>query len=734
MKNFLIWLGCLYGAFAFSQNSLSGTLTDSNNKPIEYIIVEIPALQKGVVTDSVGKYRISNIPVGSYKVLFYAIGYDSQRSEITFDAGEKDLNLNIELKQRVIEIDEVIVSTPFHQLQNENIVKVNKVGLQSLEQQAAVSLSQGIDQIPGVTILSTGVGIGKPIIRGLSGNRVVVYAQGIRLENQQFGDEHGLGLSAAGLESVEVIKGPASLLYGSDALGGVLYFNPEKFGKKPLEVNLSSRYFGNTKGTATSAGAKMSNENLRFLARFSVQSHQDYLDGMGQSVFNTRFKTSDFKTGINYQNGTSNTSLRFNLNNAVLGIPEAGGIASSSRGKEFPYQEIITRTLSLEQRNHIGTLRLNTTFGYIINDRKEFEEELPSAALDMKLSTFTYDSKLYLPKNKALETVIGIQGLSQKNKNFGLESLIPNATISDFGIYAMTHYHGQKSDWQVGIRWDNRNLNSVSFEQDEVSIDGVSKNFQSFNASLGSKVILSEALILRTNFASGFRAPNLAELTSYGVHEGSNRFEIGSAALKPEQNVQTDLSLEGSYDHFRFTLDGFYNSFNNFIYLRPTGAQIEEENVYAYDQTKAKLYGGEISVHWHPHPLDWVHLESSFEFVIGKQSDGEPLPLIPANAFNNIIKFQLKDLSLFSNSAGFVGVNTVFKKSKVSAFETSSPGYALVNLGLNSTITLKKSSLSISIAVQNLMNRSYTAHLSRLKADGLFNIGRTMSLGVTWNW
>ena len=510
MKNFLIWLGCLYGAFAFSQNSLSGTLTDSNNKPIEYIIVEIPALQKGVVTDSVGKYRISNIPVGSYKVLFYAIGYDSQRSEITFDAGEKDLNLNIELKQRVIEIDEVIVSTPFHQLQNENIVKVNKVGLKSLEQQAAVSLSQGIDQIPGVTILSTGVGIGKPIIRGLSGNRVVVYAQGIRLENQQFGDEHGLGLSAAGLESVEVIKGPASLLYGSDALGGVLYFNPEKFGKKPLEVNLSSRYFGNTKGTATSAGAKVSNENLRFLARFSVQSHQDYLDGMGQSVFNTRFKTSDFKTGINYQNGTSNTSLRFNLNNAVLGIPEAGGIASSSRGKEFPYQEIITRTLSLEQRNHIGTLRLNTTFGYIINDRKEFEEELPSAALDMKLSTFTYDSKLYLPKNKALETVIGIQGLSQKNKNFGLESLIPNATISDFGIYAMTHYHGQKSDWQVGIRWDNRNLNSVSFEQDEVSIDGVSKNFQSFNASLGSKVILSEALILRTNFASGFRAPNLA--------------------------------------------------------------------------------------------------------------------------------------------------------------------------------------------------------------------------------
>ncbi len=146
-------------------------------------------------------------------------------------------------------MDEVILSAPFDKLQSENVMKIESKSMETLKKAGAPTLMQGISNIPGVAEITTGTGIGKPVIRGLSGNRVLVYTQGVRLENQQFGNEHGLGMNDSGIESVEVIKGPASLLYGSDALGGVLYLNPEKFAYQgETKVDVSQSFFSNTLG------------------------------------------------------------------------------------------------------------------------------------------------------------------------------------------------------------------------------------------------------------------------------------------------------------------------------------------------------------------------------------------------------------------------------------------------------------------------------------------------------
>ena len=181
------------------------------------------------------------MPNGNFRIAFTFVGYKTI-NKLVEKLNEKTV-LNIQMEEAVLEIDEVIVSTPFNKMQSQNVMKVEHESIKALQQKGTSTLIEGLATIPGVSQIATGTSIGKPVIRGLSGNRVLVYSQGVRLENQQFGEEHGLGLNDAGVESVEVIKGPASLLYGSDAMGGVLYFNPKKFADAhTFKANFNQNY------------------------------------------------------------------------------------------------------------------------------------------------------------------------------------------------------------------------------------------------------------------------------------------------------------------------------------------------------------------------------------------------------------------------------------------------------------------------------------------------------------
>lgn len=229
MKNiFLLFVVHLCATAAIGQNTLTGTITSLDTTEGLPATVYLPQLEKGTAADFDGHYSLSGISDGTYTVIYSILGYSTVSKKINFSRGQA-VQMDVQMAQSAVEMEEVIVSTPFHKLQSENVMKVERVSTDELKSSGASTLAEGIENIAGVDIISTGTGIGKPVIRGLSSNRVLTYTQGVRLENQQFGDEHGLGINEAGIESVEVIKGPASLLYGSDALGGVLYLNPEKF-------------------------------------------------------------------------------------------------------------------------------------------------------------------------------------------------------------------------------------------------------------------------------------------------------------------------------------------------------------------------------------------------------------------------------------------------------------------------------------------------------------------------
>jgi iron complex outermembrane receptor protein len=321
----------------------------------------------------------------------------------------------------------------------------------------------------------------------------------------------------------------------------------------------------------------------------------------------------------------------------------------------------------------------------------------------------------------------------QTNKNLGEEVLIPDAKVKDFGIFTTTHYHLKKVDIQAGIRFDSRKLDSeqVGLDSDEEDyIAPINRSFTSFNAALGAKIDLNEAITLRLNLASGFRAPNLAELTSNGVHEGTNRYEIGNQDLGNEQNLQTDISFELNSEHFELFVNGFYNLINDYIYVSPTGEIIESTFVYEYLQNDARLYGGEIGLHLHPHPIDWLHFESNFESVTGKNTTGDYLPLIPANSIQNTIRIEFQNTNLLKDSNTFISLKSTFNQYNVYEFETNTKGYSLLSLGGSTSIEFEKFMLRMTLNITNLTDENYISHLSRLKPDGIANMGRSFNLGI----
>jgi iron complex outermembrane receptor protein len=717
-----------------AQNTVSGIVTNIENQVIKGVSIYVPELHKGTTTDDKGEYSLTNLPQGSLKLNFVFLGFSSKYK--TIQKLEKENTLNIMLEESIFEMDEVIVSTAFNKMQSQNVMKVEHESIKSLQRKGTATLIEGLATIPGVSQVSTGTSIGKPVIRGLSGNRVLVYSQGVRMENQQFGDEHGLGLNDAGVESVEVIKGPASLLYGSDALGGVLYFNPEKFADaNTFKTNFSQKLFSNTLGTNSSLGLKTSTDNWKFLVRGTYNTHSDYRISGGDRVTNTRYNETDFKTAIGYSDSNFSSVLRYNYNNLDLGIPEDGiGDQTSSKNTVFPRQGVFNQLFSLNSIFYFKDSKLDVDLGYIANDRSEFADS-DVAGLHMKLKTVNYDAKYHLPNTGKLESIVGIQGMHQTNTNFGEEYLIPDALTNDFGVFGTVNFEWETNVLQAGLRFDNRQITTEENGTlgEEGYFKAVDKSFDSFNASLGYKTLLMTGMTLRLNVASGFRAPNLAELTSNGIHEGTYRYEVGNSDLKTEQNVQTDLNLEYNNSHFEFFANGFYNHINNYIYTASAGTQINNNDVFEYIQNNAKLYGGEVGLHFHPHPLDWLHYETSFETVTATKQNGDYLPLIPANNWNNTIRAEFKIKNWLQEGFASFNVNTTLNQNNVSGFETKTNGYTLVNLGLGGTVKVNKTAFDVNLNGNNLLDKSYIAHLSRLKTDGIPNIGRNVVLGVNFN-
>jgi iron complex outermembrane receptor protein len=666
-----------------------------------------------------------------------------------------------QVNEDLVELDEVVLTLPFGQTLGKSVLKVDKLNFKDINPIIKQYISNSISKLPGVSIISTGAGIGKPSIRGLSFNRVVVLNQGMRLENQQWGEEHGLALSSSGVNSVEVVKGPLYVLYGSDAMGGVLYIEPEKYlTSDDLEIDYTGIYNSNYSGFSNNLGLKGSSENFSYMLRADITDNGNYSSPDGE-IENTWFKQNDFKAGVAYQTEKFQSDLRFSMSETEVGIPhmeeghddhddhddheEDGHDDHEEHVEEGHYQEINHTTLTWKNTFDMGNDHtLDITLGRQLNERKEFggheeeghddheehEEEghddhddhegheEGEAELDMELETTSIDIKLTMPQSDDLNLIIGTSLLNQENKNFGHETLIPDAEKKDFGLFALGQFDiDDTSQALIGVRYDNRSISSESSSND----------YSNFNGSLGFKKDFGNST-LRINLSSGFRAPDLIELYADGSHHGSFQYKKGNTNLEAEESLQTDLSYQINNDNSIVSFDLFYNDISDYIYLNPSSMFEDGLRVYDYMQQDSKLYGGEIHLNKNT-SIDWLSYYTSIEYVFAESMDGEALPFISPLTLNQV--FNIDFGNNYSVEIDFIAKA---KQSRVSTFEEETDGYSVLNLSGNYKTEFMTNDLNLFWRISNVFDKEYYDHLSRLKTAGIEEMGRNISVGLKYNF
>ncbi len=729
--NFIIAF-CFIPLLVVGQQFTGKVVDKETNEGIPYADVYFVELQTGTITTIDGAFTLKEVMQSKIQIRISFIGYKT----ITEDIDLKNIHeKKFYMEPSHIDLAEIVFSVPGGKLQGENIVNIDRKNLSEIDQ-SSVTLADAISSIPGVEQNTTGNGIGKPVIRGLSGNRIVTYAQGIRVENQQWGDEHGLGVADLGIESVEVIKGPSSLLYGSDAIGGVLYFVDDRYAQhNTFESNFGTRFLSNSLGTYNDVGFKMHKEDFKINLFGGYTSNADYKIPNGDRVYNSRFDEKSFKTAIGYNTKSwiSNTYYSFLQNDFGI-TDEANYTSSTKRPVVLPFQKIGAHALSFDNTYFIHDSRINLVLGFSENNRQEFENDTNNPALEMKLKSVTYNLKWYSAEiGSHLSLIAGSQGMHQTNKNFGEEILIPDATTNDFGFFTIANYDIQKVQFQIGLRGDHRKIDTKEHILDEVGFPSLSRSYSNLNYSVGG-VMTGNRTTYRVNLSSGFRAPNTSELLSNGVHEGTQRYEIGNPDLKSENATQIDFTVDYNTEHISFSLNPFINFIDNYIYLSPEDSLINDVPVYSYLQTKAMLYGGEVGFHYHPHDLHWLHIESNLSTVIAENSKGNPLPLIPATRINTMLRAEFSQKGKVRIDNVFLQHIYKFDQDRTGEFETPSTSYNLINLGTEVTISTHGKPILVSAGIKNLLNTRYIDHLSRLKSLDIPNPGINVYLAVKFGF
>lgn len=755
MKNLILWVLVMITTLATAQNtsqSLSGRVVDGNTgEALPGVSVFLPELNRGTVTNNQGEFVLGSLPSRNITVQFTYMGFSTFITKL--NPSQNNI-LAVEMEETTTSVDEVVVSAAYIMSRESSPISIEKVNKTDILKSPAPSLMTALAKTPGVSEVSLGPGISKPVIRGLSFSRVLSVYQGARFENQQWGADHGLGLTETGLTGVEIIKGPASIIYGSGAMAGVVNLLEDKDASSgQITGDLNMRGYSNSLGGRIETGIKGATDGgIVWSLRGASESHADYLDGDGNTVGNTRFNTQNIKAGVGLQKAWGDTRIRYTYLKQRLGILEEDEYdelvtTRNDREMQLPFQDVSDHFLNSETNVFLGNDKLKVTLGYHWNFREEIEEDFEEVDLGLRQQNFMYDVKYYKSVTNDLEAIIGIQGFYLQNINYdhAEEFLIPDATKDDRSVYGLLNY--AKEEWvlQGGLRYDYRKVDADAsagkFLDYGFELPGdpesrqLSRSFDGITASGGATFRPDNKWRFRLNVASGFRAPDLAELYSNGPHPGTSRFERGNAGFVREQNIQSDLGVRYKTNDFSLAVEGFYNHVNNYIFFAPTDEIVGDLTVWNFEQDNARLYGGEALLELHPAHARWISGSTSYSMVIGRRrSDNSYLPYIPAFRWNKELSFNLKDFGMFKNPYFSLLGSLVFDQNRPAQLEEATPGYYLLGLNMGSSFNMGNQVIDTYISGTNLLNVTYLDHMSLYRPFGIHQIGRNVALNVRVNF
>ena len=656
---------------------------------------------------------------------------------------------------------------------------------QLLRATASTNIIDAIAHQPGVSQLTTGGSISKPIIRGLGYNRVVVMSEGVRQEGQQWGDEHGVEVDGSSVGSVEILKGPASLMYGSDAMAGVVIMHAQPtLAEGEMKANVSSEYQTNNGLFHYSLQMAGNQKGFVWDARYSDKMAHAYKNKYDGYVPGSQFRERAGRLMLGFNKAWGHSRLTWTAYHLTPSIiegerdPETGELTSNyspltSYKKSLPFQQVKHYKLVWDNALNLSSGYLKAIIGYQQNRRQEYEESMDEYGLFLKLQTLTYDLRYITHEWNGWKLSAGIGGMYQQSDNKGEEYLIPDSRLFDFGLYATaTKSLGERWTLNGGVRYDHRRLHGYELLDDgEQRFVDFSRHFNGVTGSIGAVFNVNQNLNLRLNLARGFRTPNMSELASNGVHEGSLRYEIGNQNLKAEYCLQADLGVDFTSRYFSAQLALFANRIDNYIFTHRVAEEIEEGYLtYAYTQGDARLLGFEVGVDLHP--IHSVHFSNTFSYVDARltshhsplTSDNKYLPFTPAPKWSSELKWELfhhthstvsphamheyrhahpKSGVALTNLYLAAGLDCYLKQTHIyraDDTETETPGYALLSLSAGTDIMLRSKKLAeFYITADNLLNKAYQNHLSRLKyADenvvtgrrGVYNMGRNITFKI----
>lgn len=801
----------------FAQTGVLKGRVLANNLPLSYASVNVKGTGKGASTNTKGYFEIKNIPAGTYGITVTSIGYEAETLNVTISTDNPVVH-DISLKEKPSKLNEVVVTGVSRATQlRSNPVPITVMSKKEIEQHVNNNIIDAVIKgVPGVSAVTTGPNISKPFIRGLGYNRVLTLYDGIRQEGQQWGDEHGIEIDQYGIGRAEVVKGPASLTYGSDALAGVINLIPyiPNGGDGKLNGDVTADYHTNNGMMGTSVGLSYKKDNWKYAFRATAKTAHDYQNKIDGIVYNTGFREFNLSGIARVDKSWGYSQIGATLYDNRQEIPDGSRDSLSRRftkqiyeaGQDdiknrpiVPADELSSyRIAPLHQRiQHYrlytsnsfktGEGGINTSLGFQQSIRREYNHPTvpEQAGLYVVLNTINYDVRYNLPAFGGVETTIGINGIYQTNRSKAATDFpIPDYNLFDAGSFLFAKKSFGRVDVSGGVRYDNRHISWNNFYVGTDTQTGFGKQarlpdtagaslqfplfkhtYQGISGSLGLTYNISDRLLLKANIARGYRAPNITEIGSNGLDPGAHIVYLGNRSFNPEFSLQQDIGFIAYLPDMDIVAEAFNNNIDNYIYQAKVNDAdgnpviiVPGNSTYQYQQSKARLYGAELTLNLHPQSIKWLSLDNSVAWVTGINKNqqliarygnaAKYLPFIPPLHIRSALKLNLPGTyGLFSKLNARLEADSYADQNHFYALdntETYTKGYTLFNAGLGFTIKPAKAATSFYeffIQADNMFDTAYQANLNRLKYFeyyqtspnghiGIYNMGRNISFKV----
>lgn len=769
----------------------SGVVTDSENQPLPAASVVLTPGNYGTVTDKEGKFVFGDLPAGNYTLRINYLGFTNYSENFNLN---KHVTVKIALQPQLMTLDEITITDNYaEQRKNSESMNIEIVNDRYLKQNLGGSLMKSLDRLPGISTIDVGAGQSKPVIRGMSFNRVVVTENGIKHESQQWGSDHGLEIDQFASDRIEVIKGPASLMLGSDAIGGVIEL-------KQLEVPSKNKMggvvdlIGKTNNNFGGVSAMIYNrwEKLFFTGRITLLDFADYKvpadsvdiysykaplyknrmrNTAGDEIdfhFTAGFLSDEFSTKLFLSNVYNKSGFFANAHGLEPRRVDTGLHDKSERDIQFPYHTVNHFKAISKTEWQTSRLRFWADLGFQKNFRQEWSQYVGHgymppvfpdslgfpAELELEFDKLIATANLKTEWKAAEKTLFsfGIQNEYQNNKTGGRGFIIPAfRQLTTGGFTHLKYSFSVKSILQAGARYDFGMIETDAYSdwfQSPVETEtgtameylqrapALSKHFSSFSWGVGYNYN-SDNLTAKANLGKSFRMPISKELAANGVNYHHFSYEVGNPDLSPEVSYQLDGGAEFHHQNFAIGVTPFVNYFSNYIYLNPTSEHDRlygnGNQVFYYTQSRVFRWGGEI--HSHVELTENWQLGLMTDYVYSVQLSGEKkgftLPFSPpASGLLNLKYSRIKFAGML-NPWFSVDYRLTLRQDNIVPPEEKTPGSSVFNVSLGGNLKISQQLVSIALQVQNLLNTKYFNHTSYYRLINVPEPGRNVVLNVS---